>query len=109
MRALGIFVKAPIPGRVKTRLAADIGPSGAAEVYWRVGRQVVGATPGSGYRTTVWFTPAREEPFVREWLEGDEGGMGGGGGAIAFRPQAGASLGDRLTTAFRCEFADGAR
>jgi len=101
VRALGIFVKAPIPGRVKTRLAADIGPSGAADVYWRVGRQVVGATAGSGYRTTVWFTPAGEEAFVREWLDGT--------GRVGFRPQAGASLGDRLLSAFTFEFAEGAR
>lgn len=101
VRALGIFVKAPIPGRVKTRLAEDIGPSGAAEVYWRLGRQVVGAAAGPGYRTTVWLTPAREEPFVREWLDGV--------GRVTYRPQAGASLGDRLTNAFGSEFADGAR
>src|SRR5919198_2561404 len=103
MRALGIFVKAPIPGRVKTRLAEDIGPSGAAEVYWRIGRQVVSGTTGSGYQTTVWFTPAAEGAFVREWLDG------AGGGRVAFRPQAGADLGDRLANAFVSEFAAGAR
>jgi len=101
VRALGIFVKAPIPGRVKTRLAEDIGPSGAADVYWRLGRQVVGATAGGGYRTTVWFTPPDEAPFVREWLDGV--------GQVALRPQVGANLGDRLAHAFASEFAEGAR
>jgi rSAM/selenodomain-associated transferase 1 len=101
VRALGIFVKAPIPGRVKTRLAEDIGPSGAAEVYWRLGRQIVAATAGSGYQTTVWFTPAAEGAFVREWLDGV--------GRVAFRPQVGANLGDRLASAFVSEFAAGAR
>jgi len=99
--ALGIFVKAPIPGRVKTRLAAEIGPSSAAEVYRRLGRRVVSGIAGSEHRSTVWFTPAREAPFVREWLDGL--------GRVAFRPQAGASLGDRLTHAFTTEFAEGAR
>ena len=103
MRALGIFVKAPIPGRVKTRLAEDIGPSGAAEVYWRLGRQVVGSTTGAGHRTTVWFTPPGEAAFVREWLDG------AGGGRVAFRPQVGASLGDRLAHAFAREFTEGAQ
>ncbi|HYK82671.1 MAG TPA: TIGR04282 family arsenosugar biosynthesis glycosyltransferase [Gemmatimonadales bacterium] len=101
MRAVGIFVKAPVPGRVKRRLAADIGPSSAAEVYWRLGRQVVGSTVGAGHRTTVWFTPEREGRFVREWLEGL--------GRVAFRAQRGAGLGARLTHAFAAEFATGAR
>ncbi len=70
MRALGVFATAPIPGRVKPRLAADVGPSVAAEVYWHVGRKVVAATLGSGYRTTVWFSPPTEAAFIREWLDG---------------------------------------
>ncbi len=102
-RALGIFVKAPIPGRVKTRLAEDIGPSGAADVYWRLGRHVVRSAAGAGYRTTVWFTPARDARFVHQWLDGV------GGRRVAFRPQVGASLGARLVTAFADEFAGGAR
>ena len=101
MLALGSFVKAPIPGQVKTRLAEEIGPSGAAEVYWRLGREVVSGTAGSEHRSTVWFTPAREAAFVREWLDGV--------GPVAFRPQAGASLGERLTNAFTTEFAERAR
>lgn len=100
VRALGIFAKAPIPGRVKTRLAEEIGPSGAAEVYWRMGRQVVAATAGSGHRTTVWFTPPREAAFVREWL--------GGVGRIELRPQVGTSLRARLANAFARQFAEGA-
>jgi len=100
VRALGVLVTAPIPGRVKPRLSEDIGPSGAVEVYWRLGRQVVGAVAGSGYRTTVWFTPAGEEPFVREWLEGLR--------RVLFRPQTGGSSGDRLRAMFDREFADGA-
>jgi uncharacterized protein len=102
-QVLGIFVKAPIPGRVKTRLAEDIGPSGAADVYWRLGRHVVRSAAGSGYRTTVWFTPRHEAAFVRKWLAGVARG------GVAFRPQVGASLGARLVTAFAGEFADGAR
>jgi uncharacterized protein len=102
-QVLGIFVKAPIPGRVKTRLAEHIGPSGAADVYWRLGRHVVRSAAGSGYRTTVWFTPRREAAFVRKWLAGVARG------GVAFHPQVGASLGARLVTAFADEFADGAR
>jgi len=100
VRALGIFVKAPIPGRVKTRLAAAIGSADAATLYQRLGRRVVRAATGSGYRTTVWFTPAGRARRVREWLAGL--------GPIAFRPQRGAGLGARLIHAFAREFAAGA-
>src|SRR5207245_1979835 len=86
-RVLGIFVKAPIPGRVKTRLAEEIGPADAAEVYWRLGRHVVRATASSGYRTTVWFTPAGAASLVRQWLRGVAGRH------LTLRPQVGASLG----------------
>ncbi len=100
LASLGIFAKAPRAGRVKTRLAAEIGPSGAADVYRRMGRQVVTATARAGQRTIVWFTPAREGQFVREWLEG----LGG----IELRPQSGGSLGARLVHAFAQHFAEGA-
>ncbi|MGH7548357.1 MAG: TIGR04282 family arsenosugar biosynthesis glycosyltransferase [Gemmatimonadales bacterium] len=101
-RALGIFVKAPIPGRVKTRLAEEIGAVAAAELYRRLGRQVVAAARGRGssHHTTVWFTPAAEEAVVREWLEGVA--------RVELRAQTGESLGDRLSNAFAHEFAEGA-
>jgi len=98
-RSLGIFAKAPIAGRVKTRLARDIGPAAAAALYRRLGRQVVAGTVGPGYRTTVWFTPPSGSHAVRAWLDGL--------GAAAFYPQAGGNLGSRLVHAFGRSFADG--
>jgi uncharacterized protein len=101
VRALGIFARAPIPGRVKARLTADVGPSTAAEVYWQVGRRVVTNVAGSGYRTVIWFTPPGESAFVREWLEGL--------GRVELRPQASGTIGERLVQAFARHFAEGAR
>lgn len=100
MQALGIFVQAPIPGRVKSRLATEVGPSTAADVYWRAGRRVVAATLGAGYHTVVWYAPASESAYVREWLEGL--------GRFELRPQSAGSLGARLTAAFARQFRDGA-
>jgi rSAM/selenodomain-associated transferase 1 len=97
--SLGIFAKAPVAGRVKTRLARDIGPAAAAALYRRLGRQVVASTVGPGYRTTVWFTPPSGSDGVRAWLDGL--------GAAAFYPQAGGNLGTRLVHAFGRSFADG--
>jgi len=86
---------------VKARLAADVGPSTAAELYWQVGRRVVTSVAGSGYRTIIWFTPPTEGPFVREWLDGL--------GRVELRPQGGGAIGERLAQAFARHFADGAR
>ena len=101
MRALGIFARAPIPGRVKARLAEDVGPSTAAEVYWQVGRRVVTNVAGSGYRTVIWFTPPTEGAFMREWLDGV--------GRVELRPQGSGAIGERLAHAFARHFSDGAR
>lgn len=96
---LGVFAKAPVPGRVKTRLAQEIGPAAAAALYRRLGRQVVAAVVGSGYRTFVWFTPPDGRDAVRAWLDGL--------GAAGFFPQAGGHLGTRLVHAFGRSFAAG--
>jgi glycosyltransferase A (GT-A) superfamily protein (DUF2064 family) len=102
LRAVGVFVTAPIPGRVNPRLAAAVGPSTAAEVYWRVGGRVVEAVAGPGYRTVVYFAPPGEGAFVREWLNGV--------GRVEFRPLSGrAPVTERLRTAFGHLFAEGGR
>lgn len=100
MRALGILATAPIPGQVKRRLAEEVGPSTAAEVYWQCGRRVVAASAGSGYRTIVWYRPAHEAAHVREWLEGLD--------RVELRPQTSGNLGSRLAAAFGRHFAEGA-
>ncbi len=98
---LGVFVKAPTPGQVKTRLAADLGAPGAAELYRVLGRGVVSACVSPGYDTAVWFAPADARRTVREWLQGL--------GVDAFRAQAPGALGVRMAAAFLRHFRDGAR
>ena len=96
---LGVFAKAPVSGRVKTRLAQDIGPGAATAMYRRLGRQIVSAAVGRGYRTIVWFTPPGSRDAVRAWLDGL--------GVAGFSPQAGGNLGTRLAHAFGRSFAAG--
>jgi len=100
VRALGILCRAPIPGQVKSRLAEDVGDSAAVEVYSQIGKRVVAAAAGSGYRTIVWFTPPHEGAFVREWLDGV--------GRVEFRPQSPGHQGARIAAALGRQFADGA-
>ena len=97
---VGIFVKAPVAGRVKTRLAADIGPIGAAALYRRLGRQVVATASSDAHQTVVWYAPATGGRLVRAWLDGL--------GVSGFRAQPDGDLGDRLRIAFATHFREGA-
>jgi hypothetical protein len=86
---------------VKRQLAAEVGPSTAAEVYWQLGRRVVAAVTVSGLRTVVWYDPPDEAAFVREWLEGL--------GRVELRPQTGGPLSRRVERAITRHYAEGAR
>ncbi len=92
---LAVFAKAPFPGRVKTRLAAEIGEIAAARAYREMGRRVVDGVLGGSYRTVVHFDPPDSIDAVRSWL-GTEG--------LEYRPQAGGDLGARMEAAFRQSF-----
>jgi rSAM/selenodomain-associated transferase 1 len=100
-RALGVFAKAPLSGRVKTRLAAEIGAAPADALYGRMAHAIVARTVGSSYRTVVWYAPASAEFVVRRWLRGL--------GVRSFRPQRGRGLGARLEHAFDRLFRGGGR
>src|SRR5437870_13798330 len=100
-RTLGVFAKAPVAGRVKTRLGREIGAREAAALYRRLGRHVVAASVGGGYRTIVWFAPPSAGRAVCAWLDGL--------GVRGFQAQARGALGTRLAPAFARSGADGDR
>jgi rSAM/selenodomain-associated transferase 2/rSAM/selenodomain-associated transferase 1 len=87
-----VFAKVPTPGRVKTRLAREIGKEAAAGVYSTLGRQVVDQVRGGGYGTVVYFDPPHQVEAMVEWL---------GGEGLSFRPQVSGDLGDRMGSAVR--------
>lgn len=100
-RAVLVFVRAPEPGRVKTRLAAAIGDQAALRVYRRLAEHTLreaAALAGQGVRVRVHHTPADAGPAVRAWL----------GDGPAYLPQADGDLGRRMEDAFARAFADGA-
>lgn len=98
---LGVFVKAPEPGRVKTRLGRIIGARRAATLYRRMGLRVVErCLDPHRYRTMVWFAPVESDAAVRGWL--------GQLGIDGFLGQAPGGLGARLLGAFAYHFANGA-
>ena len=85
-----VFVKAPIPGRVKTRLAASLGRVEAARLYQSLAHRIVKRVGAGGYRTVVYFDPPSAEADVRAWL----------GHGREYLPQPEGDLGERLRQAF---------
>ena len=92
-----VFVKAPRPGAVKTRLAATIGIEAACAAYRRLAGTVLHglATLDS---VELCFTPDDAAPEILEWLRT--------GWTAA--PQGPGDLGRRLHTAFARSFRGGA-
>ena len=101
-RVLLVFARAPRPGRVKTRLAADLGEERAAAVYRALGRGVVDRVRGGPWRTWIVHDPpdAAAAAEVEAWL-GAEG--------LELHPQDPGDLGRRMERAFDRAFRAGAR
>jgi rSAM/selenodomain-associated transferase 1 len=87
--ALGIFLKAPRLGTVKTRLAAEIGTRQALRLYRVLVHRTLAEVRVAGLEATVWFTPADAATEMRRWL----------GEGWDLRPQASGDLGTRLAAA----------
>lgn len=94
------FVKAPRPGEVKTRLAGELGPEAAAELYRQLAEAALlhTAPQGGEYERVVCFAPREARDEVARWLPGE-----------ALEPQRGDDLGSRMTLAFLGAFERGAR
>ncbi len=91
-RDLIIFVKNPVLGKVKTRLAASIGVSAALEVY----RQLVAYTKQVVHkidaRKTVWYSSTIEKKDI--WTKG----------RYYKKVQIGDDLGQKMKNAFEATF-----
>ena len=95
-----VFVKAPRPGAVKTRLAAALGAENAAALYRAMAAEEIRRTAARGgeYGRVFCFDPPDARDEIARWLPGE-----------ALRAQAGPDLGARMASAFADAFAEGAR
>lgn len=93
-----LFLKAPVPGQVKTRLAADIGVQAATDVYEILVQSQLQRLPRE-YALEIHFTPASAGSRFATWL----------GDTLNYYPQVDGDLGDRLKHAVKAAFARGAR
>ncbi len=96
-----VFARAPVPGRVKTRLAARLGPSGAAEAHRACALDALAladSLPGCARRLLV-------AGDASAWRQS---GLAPGAG-WEIEPQRGRDLGERLEHAFAESFRRGAK
>jgi rSAM/selenodomain-associated transferase 1 len=88
--AIVLFAKKPEAGRVKTRLAADIGAERAVEIYKRMVDDTVSrAEAVEDADTWLYFSPTEAEAYMREWQSD-----------LFYAPQSNGDLGDRMLAAF---------
>ena len=64
-RLLQIFAKAPILGKVKTRLAKDIGDEQACNVYQSLLFNTVKSTHDESWKTELWCAPDSQHPALQ--------------------------------------------
>ncbi len=96
---VAVFAKAPVPGRVKTRLAASVGEAGAAILHERLTLHAIRTAVGSGMGPVeLWCAPDMDHPFFRRC----EREMG-----VELHLQEGADLGARMESTFAHAFAAG--
>lgn len=98
-QVIALFVKPPVPGRVKTRLARDIGDAEACSLYCRLAENAISQVRVSGYPLALMYADTGTGQLPPAWV------------APAWRclPQQGADLGQRMSATFSHLFADGVR
>jgi rSAM/selenodomain-associated transferase 1 len=93
-----LFVKVPIAGRVKSRLASALSDEAAAELYRNFVLDMLATIDASGYPCRICIYPPDARELIAAWL----------GSRRQYVPQAGDDLGSRMVSAFQEAFASGA-
>ena len=90
-RRLVVFVKEPVPGRVKTRLGRDLGMTASARWFRHQSGRLVAAMAGDArWRTVLAVSPDRAGLESRVWPT-----------HLSRWPQGSGDLGDRMGRVFR--------
>ena len=98
-KVLALFVRHPIQGRVKTRLARDLGDAGACSLYKAIVSDILQNLKASGFPFIIFHDG--NDDFVTlpaEWTEHASG----------IAKQTGVCIGERMSKAFEELFAAGA-
>lgn len=98
-RYLVMFVRFPVRGQVKSRLARDLGEKAATDLYRCFVQDLSQKFSKEPYRLYIAFYPEEKEREIREMLGHD----------FSYFPQMGEELGERMKLAFLRCFSEGAR
>ncbi len=99
-----VFLKNPIPGQVKTRLATTVGNDEAARIYRELVLAVFGNLKGIDADVEIHFEPAGAEPEIRDWLAPL---LGEANVRARYSSQLGGDLGERLSNVISRSFEAG--
>jgi len=89
--ALLIFMKAPLLGKVKTRMQPDLSPKISLELYKAMGKDLANIfSQCNDFDLIIQYTPENARPEMEAWL----------GKHLNYKAQQGASLGEKLQSAF---------
>jgi len=92
-----LFIKAPVRGQVKSRLASAIGDETAVELYRNFILDILDSIERSGHPLRLFVHPPEGVEFVSSWL----------GKERVCLPQTGSDLGERMEHALRQAFSEG--
>lgn len=92
------FVKQPVAGKVKTRLAVEVGECAAVELYKSFILDMLNTFDGLDVKVDIFVEPADCCEWFERWL----------GGGYSYIGQRGQSLGERMKNAFSVAFDSGA-
>lgn len=93
---VALFVRAPIPGQVKTRLAQDLGKHGACELYKAMVADILANLRASGFPMYLFHDGEDSGGLPREWTKASD----------KIIAQKGENIGARMAAAFEYCFAE---
>ena len=92
-----LFLKAPVLGKVKTRLAKEVGESEALRAYCLSVERIIHNLDDS-FPLLIQYTGADDSGVFQTWLKGPH---------LIYEAQCSGGLGDRLSHAFQSFFEKG--
>lgn len=89
-----LFIKAPIAGQVKTRLAESIGHDQAVKIYRCFIKDIIRTAAQTLFQIKLFYHPPGSEQLLNDWL----------GNKFDYYVQIGSDLGEKMTNAFQAVF-----
>ncbi len=87
-----LFIKAPKPGFVKTRLAKDIGTKKACSIYIKLAEKILKEAKKTKADIEIHYFPEKDMEVVKSWIGTD----------FKFYPQQGDGLGNKMKNSIFC-------